>query len=104
MFALVVRFDLAPGAEAGFDALVAKLLPQVQMKEPGTLVYVCSTDLGDPAGRIFFEMYRDKEAFEEHERQEHVKRFLTAREEFTAAVRVEFVEPYDGKCLEVAFP
>ena len=29
MFALVVRFDLRPGADPGFDELVAELLPMV---------------------------------------------------------------------------
>jgi quinol monooxygenase YgiN len=50
---------------------------------------------------VFFEVYADREAFEEHERQEHVKKFLAAREEFTESVRVEFVEPYDAKGLPI---
>jgi quinol monooxygenase YgiN len=101
MFALAVRFDLQPGAGDGFDELVAALLPQVRAKEPGTLLYVCSRDQDDPNVRVFFEVYRDREAFDEHEHQEHVKTFLAAREQFTAGLRVEFIEPYDAKGLAV---
>jgi quinol monooxygenase YgiN len=105
MFALAVRFDLRPVAGQGFDALVTELLPQVRAKEPGTLLYVCAKDVDEPElVRVFFEVYRDRESFEEHERQEHVKRFLAAREEFVESVRVEFVEPYDAKGLAVDAP
>jgi quinol monooxygenase YgiN len=104
VFALFVRFDLRPGAADGFDALVNEMLPLVRSHEPGTLVYVCTKDLAAPeSARLFFELYRDRAAFDDHERQEHVARFLTARGEFVAYVRVEFVDPYDGKCLAVRF-
>jgi quinol monooxygenase YgiN len=104
VFALFVRFDLKSGAATDFDALVDELLPLVRSREPGTLVYVCTKDAGAPeSARLFFELYRDREAFDEHERQVHVKRFLAARDEFTADVRVEFLDPFDGKCLEVPF-
>jgi quinol monooxygenase YgiN len=95
---------LKPGAGAGFDAPVAELLPLVRSHEPGTLVYVCTKDVDAPDGaRRFFELCRDREAFAEHERQGHVRRFLAARDEFVADLRVEFLDPFDGKCVEAPF-
>jgi quinol monooxygenase YgiN len=38
---------------------------------------------------VFYELYRDRQAFEAHERQEHVRRFLKGREQYLAATRVD---------------
>ncbi|OHV44908.1 antibiotic biosynthesis monooxygenase [Pseudofrankia sp. BMG5.36] len=98
MFGLVVRFALRPGAAEGFDRLVAETLPQIVALEPGTQVYATHAVEEDPDARIFYELYRSREAFDEHERQEHVMRFLAAREEFLAAPpRVEFLSLIDDK-------
>ncbi len=86
MFGLVVRFDLRLGAAVGFDRLVAETLPLIVSSEPGTLVYATQAVEGEPDVRIFYELYRDWDAFDEHERQEHVRRFLAAREEFLTGV------------------
>jgi quinol monooxygenase YgiN len=40
---------------------------------------------------VFYGLYRDREAFEEHERQVHVRRFLKEREQYLTATRVEFL-------------
>jgi quinol monooxygenase YgiN len=95
LFALFVRFDLRPGAGESFDALVADLLPLVRQHEPGTVAYVCTRDAKAPdTGRLFFEAYRDRNAFEEHERQPHVKRFLAERVPLIAFLRVELADSY----------
>jgi quinol monooxygenase YgiN len=96
VFALVVRFDLQPDTAERFDKLVNDLVPAVREGEPGTLVYTCTkvTDAGDFPARIFFEVYRDRDAFDEHEHQAHVKAFHVARAPLMAGVRVEFLEPY----------
>lgn len=41
--------------------------------------------------KVFYELYADRAAFEAHERQEHVKRFLAERERRLVDVRVEFL-------------
>ncbi|WP_239376088.1 putative quinol monooxygenase [Frankia sp. Cj5] len=100
MFGLVVRFDLRPGAAGGFDRLVAETLPLIVSSEPGTLVYTTQAVEGASDSRIFYELYRDRAAFDEHECQEHVRRFLAAREEFLAGPpRVEFLTGVGGKAL-----
>ncbi|SQE00675.1 Antibiotic biosynthesis monooxygenase [Parafrankia sp. Ea1.12] len=100
MFGLVVRFNLLPGAAGRFDRLVAETLPLIVSSEPGTLVYATHVVEGEPDARIFYEVYQDRAAFDEHERQEHVRRFLSAREEFLAGPpRVEFLTGVGGKGL-----
>lgn len=92
MFGLVVRFDVAPDQAAAFDELTGETVDQVRTREPGTLVYACHAVTDEPSARVFYELYRDREAFEDHERQDHVRRFLAEREQYlTGAPRVEFL-------------
>ncbi len=100
MFSLVVRFDCVDDdAAEKFDALIAELVPQIGSAEPGTLLYVTTTVAGEPLARVFFEVYRDRDAFDAHERQEHVVRFHEARAPYMAGARVEFLSPGPAKGL-----
>ena len=96
-FGLVVRFELRDGAAAGFDALVARTLPGIEADEPGTLAYVVHTVPGEPAVRVFYELYTDRAAFEEHERQPHTVRFLAERDQYLSGVGVTFLQASAGK-------
>ena len=92
MFGLVVRFTLTEGSASGFDQLVEELVPSIQRDEPGTIVYATHTVEDQPNLRLFYELYRDREAFEEHERQAHTRRFLAEREQFLVGpAEVDFV-------------
>lgn len=105
MFGLVVRFDLRPESVAAFDRLVDEMLVRIRAEEPGTLVYVCHHVDGEPVTRIFYELYRDRPAFELHERQSHVQHFFSNRAQFlTAPPRVEWLRPRVGKGLPGAQP
>jgi quinol monooxygenase YgiN len=96
-FALVVRFTVRPGAEAQFDALVAETAAGIRSSEPGTLVYACHTVEGEPRQRIFYELYRDRAAFEAHEQSPHTRRFLADREPLLESKAVDFLSLADGK-------
>ena len=102
MFALVVRFNLkdADSAEA-FDRLVAETAEGIAELEPGTLVYATHTVADAPLARVFYEVYLDRAAFEEHERQPHTRRFLDRRPDYVADFRVEFLTPAATKGLPV---
>jgi quinol monooxygenase YgiN len=78
-FGLVVRFDLKPHFAEAFDQLVEGTVRQIRESEPGTLAYLVHGVSDAPASRVFYELYRDKDAFEVHERQPHVKHFLAER-------------------------
>lgn len=98
MFGLVVLFTLKDGQGEAFDALTRETVALIRTEEPGTLVYACHAVDGDPNARGFYELYRDREAFDEHERQDHVRRFLDQRTQFMdAEPRVEFLHLQDGK-------
>lgn len=92
VFALVVRFDL-PGESAAraFDELTAAAVPLIRAREPGTLVYETYAVEGDPLARVFYEVYRDRDAHAEHERQPHTAAFLTTVRTLVAGTRVEFL-------------
>jgi quinol monooxygenase YgiN len=92
MFGLVVRFTLTEDGASGFDQLVKELVPSIQRDEPGTIVYATHTVEGQPNLRVFYELYRDREAFDEHERQAHTRRFLAEREQYLVGpADVDFV-------------
>jgi quinol monooxygenase YgiN len=100
MFALVVRFELRDDESAkAFDQLVEVTGRGIATKEPGTLVYATHTVEGAPLSRIFYEVYQDREAFDEHERQAHTVRFLSERDRYVSSTRVEFVSPATAKGL-----
>jgi quinol monooxygenase YgiN len=70
MFGLSVRFTCKdPESAEGFDKLVAETVAQIKTNEPGTLVYAVHTVEGKPLERIFYELYRDRGAFDAHEEQ-----------------------------------
>ena len=98
MFGLVVRFDLKDGSGEVFDALTSEAVALIKEAEPGTLVYACHAVEGDVEARIFYELYRDKDAFETHERQEHVRRFHEKKAQYLSGEpRVEFLSLQLGK-------
>jgi quinol monooxygenase YgiN len=92
-YGLVVRFLLREGREGAFDELMARTVPAIAAGEPGTLVYTVHTVADEPRLRIFYELYRDRAAFEAHEEQPHTRAFLDAREELVESVSVDWVTP-----------
>jgi quinol monooxygenase YgiN len=71
MLALVVRFNLRDEAAAvEFDALTEEAVAKIHEREPDTLVYATSVVTDDPLARIFYELYRNDEAFQAHETAE----------------------------------
>jgi len=100
MFALVVRFELMDAAAAeAFDDLVAATSKGIAEREPGTLIYATHVVEDAPLARVFYEVYRDREAFEEHERQSHTRHFLDQRSSYVRNFRVEFLTPATAKGL-----
>src|SRR5919106_2074093 len=90
-FGLVVRFTLKPGAAEPFDRLVRATVDKIRANEPDTLIYACHTVPAEPQKRIFYELYRNRAAFDAHEQQPHVKAFLAEREQFVANAEVDFL-------------
>ena len=90
MFTLLVRFDLPDLDSAkAFDALAAQAIPVIRANEPGTITYVPYGVDGEPLARMFFEVYRDARAHDEHGEQPHTVEFLTAVRALVTSIRVE---------------
>lgn len=96
-FGLVVRFTLKRGHEEAFDQLVSETVAGVRDSEPGTLIYTCHAVDGRPEQRVFYELYRDRRAFDVHEEQPHVRRFLAEREQHLQGTEVDALALLDGK-------
>lgn len=84
----IVIFTLREGAARPFDRLADATVQEIKNREPGTLVYACHAVADAPQQRIFYELYRDRAAMQEHERQPHVRRFLAEREQYVLATNV----------------
>jgi quinol monooxygenase YgiN len=100
MFALVVRFDCRDQAAAQrFDELTVQAVRLITEKEPGTLVYATHAVDDAPLARIFYEVYRDREAHQTHEAEEHVRQFHAQKDPLLVSTRVEFLSPGAAKGL-----
>jgi quinol monooxygenase YgiN len=97
MFALHVRHELLAECVSAFDRLVEETMTGIRAHEPGTLVYLVGAPPDDPTVRIFLEVYRDEQAFEQHSSQPHVRRFLASREPMLREIRVDVVPDCTGK-------
>ena len=97
-FGLVVRFTAHDEASArAFDALAAETLEGIRAHEPGTRVYVNHAVPDEPTVRVFYELYDDRDAFDRHEQQAHVRRFLAEREQYLDSFEVTFLDQIAGK-------
>ncbi|MER7004894.1 antibiotic biosynthesis monooxygenase [Dactylosporangium sp. NPDC000555] len=100
MFGLLVRFDLRDeDAARAFDRLAGETGEAVRSNEPGTLVYTMHHVVDEPLARVVYEVYRDREAFDDHRRQEHTRRFLAECDRYVASTRVEGLVPGTGDSL-----
>lgn len=97
MYTLIVRFDLPDTAAAErFDELAAAAVPLIRSDEAGTLTYQPYAVDGEPLARVFFEVYRDREAHGEHERQPHTVEFLSDVRDIVTSIRAESVTAHPG--------
>ena len=98
MFGLFVRFTCRDQASAeAYDRLVAETVEAIKANEPGTLVYASHLVEGQPLQRIFYELYRDKAAFEAHEASSHARRYLDERDQYLASTEVDWLTLQIGK-------
>ncbi|MBV9853467.1 MAG: antibiotic biosynthesis monooxygenase [Streptosporangiaceae bacterium] len=81
-------FTLLDDKVADFDRLAEQAAEGVRTAEPGTLVFVIHVVPKAPMQRIFYEIYRDRAAFESHERQPHILRFAAERRSCVLATNI----------------
>ncbi len=88
-FALVVRFTLKQGHEEEFDRMMTTTVEEIHRNEPNTVAYLVHHVQDEPLTRIFYELYRDEQAFEYHETSSHILRFAEERQEYVEKVAVD---------------
>lgn len=87
-YGLIVIFTLREGGARPFDVIAERTVEAIRAEEPGTLVFACHTVANAPQQRIFYQLYRDRAAYEEHERQPYVRRFAIERDQYVLATNV----------------
>jgi quinol monooxygenase YgiN len=84
----ILIFTLLDDRVTEFDRLAEQTAEEVRIGEPGTLVYVIHLVPNAPRQRIFYEIYRDRAAFDRHESQPYMKRFVADRRSCVLATNV----------------
>jgi quinol monooxygenase YgiN len=90
-------FTLLDDKAAEFDRLAELAAEGVRTTEPDTLVYVIHVVPKAPMQRIIYEIYSDRAAFESHERQPHIRRFVADRKSCVLATNVIDLRPKYAK-------
>ena len=81
-------FTLLDDKATEFDRLAERAAEGVRTAEPDTLVYVIHVVPKAPMQRIIYEIYRDRAAFESHEQQPHIQRFVADRRSCVLATNI----------------
>ncbi len=81
-------YTLLDDKSAEFDQIAERAAEGVRSSEPDTLVYVIHVVPKAPMQRIIYEIYRDRAAFESHERQPHIQRFTADRASCVLATNI----------------
>jgi quinol monooxygenase YgiN len=81
-------FTVLDDRVADFDRLAEETAEQVSAGEPDTLVFVIHLVPSAPMQRIFYEIYRDRAAFDSHENQPYMQRFAAERRSLVLATNV----------------
>ena len=84
----ITVYTLLDGRESAFDQLSREAVRAARQGEPGTLIYACHEVVGAPTQRIFYQLFRDQMAFEDHQRRPYVRQFLAGSRPHVIATNV----------------
>lgn len=79
-YTVIAKLHAAPGKADALAALLREQAAVVRREEPGCLAYIPHRDTGDPDAFVFYEVYRDKAAFDVHRASPHLATFRERRE------------------------
>lgn len=91
-FVVLVRFGLQPGARAEFEALVKRNAVASVRDEPGCRRFDVLTPRNDADEVVLYEIYKDRDAFEDHRRMPH---YLAFKEASASLVKSLDVDEFD---------
>ncbi len=88
LFGQIAIYTLLEDRVDAFDGLTEEVVELVGAREPDTLVYIVHAVPSAPMQRILYEVYRDREAYEEHKRQPYIAKFEVDRRPYVLATNV----------------
>src|SRR5450755_554602 len=88
LFGQIAIYTLLEDCVDAFDELTEAVVERVRAREPGTLVYIVHAVPSAPMQRILYEVYRDREACEEHKRQPYITEFEADRRPYVLATNI----------------
>jgi quinol monooxygenase YgiN len=88
MYGQITVFTLVDGRTEVFDQLASAVVQAARTNEPDLLVFSTHDVAGAPNQRIFYQLFRDRAAYEEHQRLPHVRQFLGQSRAFVSATNV----------------
>ena len=71
-----------------FDQLTERVVEQVRLHEPDTLVYIVHAVPSAPLQRILYEVYRSRHGYERHGQQPYVRQFEAEQRPYVLATNV----------------
>ena len=75
LYGQIAIYTLLEAGAAEFDRLASSVLEQVRTTEPDTLVFVVHGVPSAPLQRILYQVYRDRAAYDDHQRKSYVTDF-----------------------------
>jgi len=75
MVIVIAKVKVQAGKEDEFAAAGRKMIAHVKAHEPGTVTYTLNQSTADKTDFVFYEVYRDPEAFAAHAGSEMMKEF-----------------------------
>jgi quinol monooxygenase YgiN len=99
MYGQITVFTLLDGRESAFDRLASEAVRTARDAEPDLVIYTCHEVVGAPTQRIFYQLFRDHAAFQDHQRQTYVLRFLGESRTHVLATNVIEIKLKDAKVL-----
>jgi hypothetical protein len=88
MYGQITVYTLLDGREEAFDRLAADAVRAARDAEPDTLMYICHEVVNSPTQRIFYQLFRDRTAFQENQHLPQVKRFAAESRTHVLATNV----------------
>lgn len=88
LFGLIAIYTLVEGGGDDFDRLAERTVQAVRRNEPDTLLFVVHTVPNAPLQRIFYEVYRDRTAYNDHRMQPEVEDFFAKHRPYVLATNV----------------
>jgi quinol monooxygenase YgiN len=88
LFGQIAIYTLIEDQAEDFDRLTERVVSQVRSGEPRTLVYIVHAVPSAPMQRILYEVYRDRAAYEQHQRQPYVSQFEADGRPYVLATNV----------------